>query len=128
MPRVAKSVPCDLTGPHQSAALQRPASRVAFFSSDMTHCGELEREDWSWVRKIGVEEGCVDNKITKPHKYCPPRDPPKVINTDFAVGAQQVVRMADRVHFEVHRGAHLAVARKRGVVRCNSMWTSAPSE
>ena len=87
----------------------------------MTHCGELEREDCSWVRKIGVGEGCVDNKITKPHKCCPLRDPPKVINTDFAVDAQQVVRMADR-------GPHLAVARKRGVVRCNSMWTSAPGE
>jgi hypothetical protein len=80
-------VHCDLTGPHQFTALKRPASRVAFCSADMTHCGELEREDWSWVRKIGAGEGCIDNKITKPHKCCPPRDPPKVINTDFAVDA-----------------------------------------
>lgn len=80
-------VHCDLTRPHQSAALQRPASRVAFFSSDMTHCGELEPKDWSGVRKMGAGEGCVDNKITKPQKCCPLRDPPKVINTDFAVGA-----------------------------------------
>ena len=80
----------------------------------MTHCGELEPEDWSWVHKIGVGEGCVDNEITKPHKCCPPRDPPEVINTDVAVSASQVVRVANRVHFEVHRGGGISLLRANG--------------